>query len=161
MCAGTLEPTKPTHFAGKTVSIDTTRTGNSCAPMAHGTCARACHVAHAHLSVPYHTCAMVFMRHGMRQGSRPRFPRTADFGDSRKARLRAPAVAVETLWHACIIFHVITGVHAAFHATYAHIERERDHPRPEPNLAAARSAAQVHAACVLVHALFSACHATL
>ena len=96
------------------------------------------------------------MRHGLRIGSLPRFLRIADFGDSRKMRWGPPLVAVVTVWHARSIGHAIFDPHAACHTAHAHIERERDRPSPEPGLAAACSAAQVHTACVFMHALFFA-----
>ena len=72
----------------------------------------------------------VRMLPSMPRGPQPCFPRTANFGGSRKARLRVPAVAVETLWHACIIFQVITDLHAACHAARARGEHAWDRIRP-------------------------------
>ena len=96
------------------------------------------------------------MIHGMPSRPVPRFLRTADFGDSQKVRWGPPVVAVAAVWHARSLPHAIFDAHAASHAARAHIERERDRPGPEPSLAAACSAAQVHTACMFMHALFFA-----
>ena len=65
-----------------------------------------------------------------------------------------PAVAVTTVWHACIITDDMCNAHAAYHAARTHFKRKGDRPVPEPGLAAACSAAQVHTACMFMHALF-------
>ena len=74
----------------------------------------------------FHACDFISMHHGMRGGSQPRVLRTADFGHSRKARLGALAVVTAHAYHASIILHVMSNVHAARHAVRAHVERAQD-----------------------------------
>ena len=48
----------------------------------------------------------------------------------RKAKLGPPAVAMTHAHHACIIFHAMLDVHAAWHAARTLTERARDRDRP-------------------------------
>ena len=108
-----------------------------------------------HVSVmSFHAFSFMCVHHGIWLGSPPGFLRTADFGDSQKVRWGPPVVAVKAAWHARSLSHAIFDAHAVSHAARAHIERERDRPGPEPSLATACSAAQVHTACMFMHALF-------
>jgi hypothetical protein len=83
----------------------------------------------------FHTCSFISMHRGMRRGSQPRFRRTADFGRSRKVKLRPLAVAAMQVGHARIIVYVIFDVHAVLNAACAHISRARGRNPPWPGLA--------------------------
>ena len=99
------------------------------------------------------------MRHGMRQGSAPRFPRTADSGGAQESeagdRRQSP-------WRLC-------GTHASFFMSCA-MCMQHSMPRapmwsareveigPEPSLTEACSAARVPNRCAFRHAALPACY---
>ena len=66
--------------------------------------------------------------------------------------------------YACTLFFmtwgIVADIHAACHATCTHIVLAWDRSRPRSGMAAACRPARMHAACIFLHALFSACHVT-
>ena len=105
------------------------------------------------------TCAIMCMRRGMRQGSQPCFPRTADSGGAQESEAGDPR---QSPWRLC-------DMHASCFMSWP-MSMQHGMPRarlwsareteigPEPRLAEACSAARVPNRCAFRHAALLACY---